>query len=205
MPCLIPLLCLGLGVTTALAKPPTVLMLGDSLTAGYGLTRAQAFPALLAEKAAAAGFKIRVVNAGVNGGTTRGGLQRLPHLLHQPVDILVLELGINDAFRGVPVPEIEANLQRMIDLARARYPRVKIIIAGMQLPQYSQDDYVTRFGAMYQELAARNHAALVPFLLEGVLGNPELNQRDLIHPNASGQKTLAANVWPVLAHILKES
>ena len=199
---LTPLLCLGLSVTTTLAKAPTVLVLGDSLTAGYGLERAQAFPALLSAKARESGIRLRVVNAGVNGGTTRGGLHRLPHLLEQHIDVLVIELGINDAFLGLPVPEIEANLQAIIDRTRSRYPEVKIVIAGMQLPQYSRDDYVTRFGAMYAELARRNHAALVPFLLEGVLGNPTLNLRDLIHPNASGQKVLAANVWPVLRSVL---
>lgn len=198
------LLCLGLAVTPALAKTPTVLVLGDSLTAGYGIGRAQAFPALLAEKAADAGMKIHVINAGVSGGTTSGGLLRLPHLLHQHIDVLLIELGINDAFRNVPVSEIEANLQKIIDRTRAHYPEVKIVIAGMQLPRYSEDDYVTRFGAMYVELARRNHAALVPFLLAGVLGNPALNLSDMIHPNAAGQKILADNVWPVLKSVLHE-
>ncbi|HEY5036762.1 MAG TPA: arylesterase, partial [Chthoniobacterales bacterium] len=177
------LLCFGLAVTPALAKTPTVLVLGDSLTAGYGLSRAQAFPALLADRAERAGLKIHVINAGVNGGTTSGGLHRLQHLLHQHIDVLLLELGVNDAFRDVPVPEIEANLQKIIDRTRERYPNVKIVIAGMQLPRYSEDDYVTRFGAMYLALARQNHAALVPFLLAGVLGNPALNLSDLIHPN----------------------
>jgi acyl-CoA thioesterase-1 len=198
------LLCFGLVVTPVLAKTPTVLVLGDSLTAGYGLSRAQAFPALLAEKAERAGLKIHVVNAGVSGGTTSGGLHRLPHLLHQRIDVLLIELGVNDAFRNVPVPEIAANLQKIIDLARARYPTMKIVIAGMQLPRYSEDDYVTRFGAMYVELARRNHAALVPFLLAGVLGNPALNLSYMIHPNAAGQEILADNVWPVLESVLRE-
>jgi acyl-CoA thioesterase-1 len=206
MQCLIPFLCLGLVTAPALAKTQTVLVLGDSLTAGYGLSRAQAFPALLSEKAADAGFKIHMINAGVSGGTTSGGLRRLPHLLHQHrVDVLVIELGINDAFRGVPVPEIEANLQKIIDRTRASYPAAKMVITGMQLPRYSEENYVTRFGAMYVELARRNHAALVPFLLAGVLGNPALNLSDLIHPNASGQKILAANIWPVLERVLQKT
>jgi acyl-CoA thioesterase I len=103
------------------------------------------------------------------------------------------------------VPQIRANLQKIIDLTRARYPQVKIVIAGMQLPRYSAGDYVTQFGAMYVELATSNHAALVPFLLEGVIGNPALNLPDLIHPNASGQKILAANIWPVLESLLRKS
>ena len=182
-----------------------MLVLGDSLAAGYGLRRSEAFPALLMEKANATGLDLNVINAGATGGTTADGLHRLPPLLHRHVDVLVIELGINDAFRDVPVPQIRANLQKIIDLTRARYPQVKIVIAGMQLPRYSADDYVTRFGAMYVELATSNHAALVPFLIEGVIGNPALSLPDLIHPNASGQKILAANIWPVLESLLRRS
>ena len=216
---LILLLVLGLAATTtparsssrtipkrANAAPTTVLVLGDSLAAGHGLRRSEAFPALLMEKANASGLDLNVINAGATGGTTAGGLRRLPPLLHrQHVDVLVIELGINDAFGDVPVPQIRANLQKIIDLTRARYPQVKIVIAGMQLPRYSADDYVTQFGAMYVELATSNQAALVPFLLEGVIGNPALNLPDLIHPNASGQKILAANIWPVLESLLRKS
>jgi acyl-CoA thioesterase I len=216
---LILLLVLGLAATTtparsssrtipkrANAAPTTVLVLGDSLAAGHGLRRSEAFPALLTEKANASGLDLNVINAGATGGTTAGGLRRLPPLLHrQHVDVLVIELGINDAFGDVPVPQIRANLQKIIDLTRARYPQVKIVIAGMQLPRYSADDYVTQFGAMYVELATSNQAALVPFLLEGVIGNPALNLPDLIHPNASGQKILAANIWSVLESLLRKS
>jgi acyl-CoA thioesterase-1 len=210
-------LVLGLSATPLLAKPSvanakssraetqTVLVLGDSLAAGYGLRRADAFPALLSEKAAAHGERVRILNAGVSGDTTAGGLRRLPPLLHHHVDVLLIELGINDAFRGVPVPQIRANLQAIIDQTRARYPRVRIVLAGMQLPNYSGDDYLTSFGAMYVELAQSNHTELVPFLLEGVAGNPELNLPDLIHPNASGQKILASNVWPALENALKKA
>jgi acyl-CoA thioesterase-1 len=162
-------------------------------------------PALLSEKAAANGERVRILNAGVTGDTTAGGLRRLPPLLHRHLDVLLIELGINDAFRGVPVPQIKANLQEIIDRTRERYPAIQIVIAGMQLPHYSSGDYVTAFGAMYVELAQRNHAELVPFLLEGVVGNPQLNLPDLIHPNASGQKILAANVWPALESALKKA
>lgn len=218
MPSLIPFLLLGLVMPADLAliapasaaplraKIQNVLVLGDSLSAGYGVERAEAYPSLLSEKAERAGLKARIINAGVNGGTTSGGLSRLPRLLDQyQVDVLVIELGINDVFREVPVTEISANLQKIIDVTRSRYPRAKIVIAGMQLPRYSAEDYVTQFGAIYGEIARRNHAALVPFLLEGVMGNPALNLPDLIHPNASGQKILAANVWPVLEMALKKS
>ena len=148
---------------------------------------------------------MRILNAGVTGDTTAGGLRRLPPLLHRHIEVLLIELGINDVFRGVPVPQIRANLQEIIDRTRERYPAVRIVIAGMQLPHYSSGDYVTAFGAMYVELAQRNHAELVPFLLEGVVGNPQLNLPDLIHPNASGQKILAANVWPALESALKKA
>ncbi|MBA3963370.1 MAG: arylesterase [Chthoniobacterales bacterium] len=193
---LIPLLILGLSVTSTLAKPATVLVLGDSLSAGYGLKRSAAYPALLLKKANAAGVALTVVNASVSGDTTAGGLQRLPALLHQHMDVLVLELGINDAFRGVPVAQIATNLQAIIDLTKKRYPKVRIVIAGMQLPEASGEDYLAAFGRLYLDLAKRNDAALIPFLLRGVAGDPSLNQNDLLHPNADGQKILAATVWP---------
>ncbi len=201
---LIALLCLGLGVSATLAKTPRVLVLGDSLSAGYGLKRADAYPALLSEKAAAAGFDLTVLNAGVSGDTTDGGLRRLPQLLHRRIDVLVLELGINDAFRGVPVSQIEANLQAIIDLTKKHYPEVGIVIAGMQPPEKSGGDYLTAFGAIFPELASRNDAALIPFLLEGVAGDAALTLPDFLHPNASGQKVLAANVWPVLESVLSK-
>jgi acyl-CoA thioesterase-1 len=123
-------------------------------------------------------------------------------LLERPIDVLIVELGINDIFRGVPITEIEANLQKIIDLTRARYPQVRVIVAGMQLPQTWIDDSLTGFGLMYHDLARRNSAELVPFLLEGVAGNPAFNLPDLIHPNARGQEILATNVWPVLERAL---
>jgi acyl-CoA thioesterase-1 len=188
----------------ARARIPTVLVLGDSLSAGYGVGRADAYPALLSEKAASIGKRLHVINASVSGDTTRDGLRRLGRLLDQRVDMLILELGINDLFRGVPVAQIEHNLQRIIDRTRARYPHASVLIAGLQLPGYSDADYVTDFGAMYLNLARRNHADVVPFFLQGVIGNPALNLPDMIHPNASGQKVLAANIWPVLESALKK-
>ena len=185
------------------SKMPTVLILGDSLSAGYGLKRDDAYPALLPKKAVAAGFDLKALNAGVSGDTTADGLRRLPQLLHHHFDVLVVELGINDAFRGVPVTQIEANLQAIIDLTKRRYPKVRIVIAGMQLPQSSDDDYISAFGEMFQRIAQHNEAELVPFLLAGVAGNPALNQPDMIHPNAAGQRILAENVWPVLQRALR--
>jgi len=181
----------------------TILALGDSLTAGYGLSRKQAYPALIGEKMRRANYQFEVINAGSSGDTTAGGLRRLPPLLRRKkIDVLILALGINDAFRGVSIEQMRSNLQAMIDQTRARHPNVSIIIAGMQLPLASSDGYVRAFGEMFGALAEKNRAALIPYLLEGVGGDPELNQFDRIHPNAAGQRVLAENVWRVLEPIL---
>jgi acyl-CoA thioesterase-1 len=181
----------------------TILALGDSLTAGYGLSRKQAYPALIGGKMRTANYQFEVINAGSSGDTTAGGLRRLPPLLRRKkIDVLILALGINDAFRGVSIEQMRSNLQAMIDQTRARHPNVSIIIAGMQLPLASSDGYVRAFGEMFGALAEKNRAALIPYLLEGVGGDPELNQFDRIHPNAAGQRVLAENVWRVLEPIL---
>ena len=189
------------------SKVITIVALGDSLTAGYGLSRQQAYPALVAEKMRAAGYEFEVVNAGSSGDTTAGGLRRLPAILraHKKIDIFILELGINDAFRGVPIEQIRANLQAIIDQIRARHPTAAIVIAGMQLPDFSSDDFVGAFGGIFGALAEKNHATLIPYLLEGVGGNPELNQWDRVHPNAAGQRVLAENVWRVLEPLLRKT
>jgi acyl-CoA thioesterase-1 len=185
----------------------TIVALGDSLTAGYGLSRKQAYPALLAEKMRAAGYEFEVVNAGSSGDTTTGGLRRLSAILraHKKINIFILELGINDAFRGAPIDQIRANLQAIIDQVRARQPGVAIVIAGMQLPDYSSDDYVGAFGGIFAALAEKNRATLIPYLLEGVGGNPALNQWDRVHPNAAGQRVLAENVWRILQPMLRQT
>ena len=183
----------------------TILVLGDSLSDGFQLKRSEAYPALIANKLRDAGLNLQVTNASATGGTTEGGLERLPAHLKRKIDIFVLELGINDAFRGVPVGQIQSNLQQIIDRVKARNPDVRVVIAGMQLPNYGADDYVSAFGKMFGELAAKNGAALVPYLLDGVAGDPSLNLPDGIHPNASGQKILAENVWRVLERIARET
>jgi len=187
------------------SKMITILALGDSLTAGYGLSRKEAYPALIAEKMRSANYQFAVINAGSSGDTTAGGLRRLPELLHRKkIDILILALGINDAFRGVPVEQMRTNLQAIIDQTRARHPGVTIILAGMQLPLAASDGYVRAFGDLFGTLAEKNHTALIPYLLEGVGGNSELNQPDMVHPNAAGQRILAENVWRVLEPILRK-
>lgn len=183
----------------------TILVLGDSLSDGFQLKRSEAYPALIANKLRDAGLNLQVTNASATGGTTEGGLERLPAHLKRKIDIFVLELGINDAFRGVPVGQIQNNLQQIIDRVKARNPDVRVVIAGMQLPNYGADDYVSAFGKMFGELATKNGAALVPYLLNGVAGDPSLNLPDGIHPNASGQKILAENVWRVLEPIARET
>ena len=189
------------------SKVITIVALGDSLTAGYGLSRQQAYPALVAEKMRTAGYEFEVVNAGSSGDTTAGGLRRLPAILraHKKIDIFILELGINDAFRGVPIDQVRANLQAIIDQVRARHPTAAIVVAGMQLPDLSSDDYVGAFGGIFGALAEKNRATLIPYLLEGVGGNPELNQWDRVHPNAAGQRVLAENVWRVLEPLLRKT
>src|SRR5947209_11411896 len=154
----------------------TILILGDSLTDGYGLSRNQAYPALLTQKLRDAGLtNYEIINAGVSGDTSAGGLRRINTYLNRKIDVFVLELGINDAFRGVAVDQIRANLQTIIERVRAKNPNVQVVIAGMQLPLYGADDYVRSFGEMFAEVAEKNHAALIPYLLQGVGGDPSLN------------------------------
>lgn len=182
-----------------------IFVLGDSLSEGFQLKPSEAYPLLLADKLRGAGLNFQVTNASAIGGTTEGGLERLPAHLKRKIDIFILELGINDAFRGVPVDQIRANLQAIIDQVKARNPSVRVVIAGMQLPNYGADDYVSAFGKMFGEVATQNGAALIPYLLEGVAGNPSLNLPDGIHPNAAGQKILAENVWHVLEPVARET
>jgi acyl-CoA thioesterase-1 len=186
------------------SRMKTILVLGDSLSDGFMLKRSEAYPALLVEKLREAGLEFEVLNASASGGTTEGGLSRLPSHLKHKIDIFILELGINDAFRGVPIDEIRRNLQQMIDKVKTRNPNARVVVVGMQLPEYAQDDYVSGFGRMYVDLAEKNHGALVPYLLDGVSGDPSLNLRDGLHPNAAGHKVLARNVWRVLEPVARE-
>jgi len=193
-----------LAQVTSAAETKSILVFGDSLSDGFMLKRSQAYPALLAKKLRAAGLNFEVINASASGGTTGGGLERLaPHLKHR-IDIFILELGINDAFRGLSVDEIQNNLQQIIDKVTARNRNIRVVIAGMQLPGYTDDDYVSAFGKMFADIATRNNAALVPYLLQSVAGDPSLNLSDGIHPNVAGQQILAENVWRVLEPIARE-
>ena len=187
------------------AEPKAILVFGDSLSDGFMLKRSEAYPALVAKKLRAAGLNFLVTNASASGGTTDGGLERLPPHLKHRIDILILELGINDAFRGIPIDQIHTNLQEIIDKVKARNPNSRVVIVGIQLPGYAADDYVSAFSQMFADLAAKNRATLVPYLLEGVAGNPSFNLPDGIHPNAAGQKILAENVWRVLEPVARKA
>jgi acyl-CoA thioesterase-1 len=182
----------------------TVVVLGNSIAAGYGVEPSQAYPALLQEKIRSAGLNFYVVNAGVSGDTTADGLNRINWILRRPLDVLILELGGNDGLRGIPPSATATNLQMIIDRVKQKNPRAQIIIAGMQMPPNMGEAYTSAFRDTFPALAKSNHAELVPFLLEGVGGKPELNQPDHIHPTAAGHRIVAENVWKVLEPVLKQ-
>lgn len=197
------LLC-GFCLLSAFAAeaPKRLLVLGDSLAAGYGVEKGQAFPALLQAMIDRRRLSYEVVNAGVSGDTSAGGVRRIDWLLKGGVDVLLLELGGNDGLRGIPPATTRTNLQRIIDRTRIKNPGVKIVIAGMMMPPSMGKDYAAEFAGLFPALAKQNDAVLIPFLLEGVGGNPELNLPDLIHPTPEGHKHVAANVWRVLEPVL---
>lgn len=176
----------------------TILFFGDSLTAGLGLDPNQAFPALIQQRLDSLGYAYQVVNAGLSGETTASGRNRLDWVLRQPVEIFVLELGANDGLRGIPLSETRKNLEEMILLVRNKYPGVTIVLAGMQLPPNMGPEYTLEFRKIFPELADKHQVLLIPFLLNGVGGIPELNQEDGIHPTAEGHQIVAGNVWQVL-------
>lgn len=182
-----------------------ILFFGDSLTAGYGLDdNSDAYPAIVQSKIDKAGLGYNVINSGVSGETTAGGLSRINWVLKQEVDIFVLELGANDGLRGISLDESRENLQSIIDAVNGKYPDATIILAGMQLPPNLGQAYTSEFRSMFSELAEENKIELIPFLLENVGGIPELNLPDGIHPNVEGQKIVAENVWEVLEPLLKQ-
>jgi acyl-CoA thioesterase-1 len=183
---------------------PTVLVFGDSLSAGYGINVKDGWVALLAKRLAAEGYGYQVVNASVSGETTGGGRTRLPRALelHQPA-VVVLELGSNDGLRGLPIEQMRANLDAMIKLSSERGARV--LLVGMQIPPNYGPTYTTGFHGTFQELAERYKVALVPFFMEGVALRGELIQDDGLHPNTAGQPLLLDNVWPFLAPLLKRN
>jgi acyl-CoA thioesterase-1 len=201
---LLAFICLSvLGLAAAAPAPKIVLFLGNSITAGYGLDPAQAFPARIQEKIDAKGWNFKVVNAGQSGDTSAGGLSRLDWLLRNRIDVLVLELGANDGLRGVPAEVTKKNLQSIIDRTKEKYPKAKIVIAGMKVPPNLGRDYGRQFESIFPDLAKKNGAALVPFILESIGGVRELNLPDGIHPTTKGHEIVATNVWKVLEPVLR--
>jgi acyl-CoA thioesterase I len=184
---------------------PVILFLGTSLTAGRGVDPAEAYPALIQSRLDAEGLRYRVVNAGVSGETSAGALRRLDWRLRQPVAVLVVETGANDGLRGQDPEATRANIQAIFDHARRQSPPPKLVLLGMEAPPNMGADYTARFRALYPELARKNGAVLVPFLLAGVAGVPSLNQADGIHPTAAGQARLAETVWKALRPLLASS
>ena len=188
--------------SAAVVKKKTIVFFGNSLTAGYGLSPSQSFPAVIQKKIDSLGLPYQVVNAGVSGETSSGGKTRIDWILRQPVDIFVLELGANDGLRGIPLSATRKNLQDIIEKVKAKNPDTKLLFAGMQIPPNMGQTYTTEFRNIYTELAEKNNMTLVPFLLEGVGGEPELNQEDGIHPTAEGHRIVAANLWRQLESLL---
>lgn len=181
----------------------TILFFGNSLTAGYGLEDPdEAFPAVIQRKIDSLDLPYKVINAGLSGETTAGGVNRINWLLKQTIDIFVLELGANDGLRGIPVTETRKNLQSILDTVKVRYPNAKRILLGMEVPPNMGGKYASDFRVIFRELAEKNKIPFVPFMLEGVAGNVKLNLRDGIHPTGEGYKIVAENVWEVLKNEL---
>ena len=180
-----------------------VLFFGDSLTSGYGIGQKQAYPALLQTRVDSLGWDVEMVNSGLSGETSSAGLGRIDWVLRRRIDVFVLELGANDGLRGHPLEHTEKTLQQILDRVRATYPEAAQVVAGMQLPP-NLGPYAEDFRAIYPRLAERNDAVLIPFLLEGVGGVPELMRGDGIHPTAEGQRVVADVVWKYLEPVLAE-
>jgi acyl-CoA thioesterase I len=185
------------------AGTPRIVLLGDSLTAGLGLAPEDAYPAVLQRRLTQEGYAHRVVSAGVSGDTSAGGLRRLDWSIDEDTEVLVVALGGNDGLRGLPPEQLRSNLAAMIEQGQAR--GLTVILAGMEAPPNFGEDYTARFRQVYRDLAHEYGVALIPFLLDGVGGVPELNQPDGIHPNARGAQVLAETVWRALEPVLSES
>jgi acyl-CoA thioesterase-1 len=180
-----------------------IVFVGTSLTAGFGVGPELAYPALIQHRIDSAGLPFRVDNAGISGETSAGGLRRIDWSLQQPTAVLVLELGANDALRGLDPELVERNLDAVLKRARDLHPRIDIVLLGMEAPPNLGENYTQRFREIYTRLARRHGTALVPFLLDGVAGDPARNLDDGIHPNVEGQRIVAENVWEVLAPIIE--
>ena len=184
------------------ANVPRLVALGDSLTAGLGLAADEAYPARLQERLDVAGYHLQIVNAGVSGDTTAGGLRRLEWALDGDAEVLIVALGGNDGLRGLPVDQMKNNLSQIISTATAR--GVEVLLAGMEAPPNFGEAYTAAFRDVFHQLAREHNVELVPFLLEGVAGVPELNQSDGIHPNAEGATRVAEHLWPAVESLVQQ-
>ena len=189
-------------LTKTSAKNKTIVFLGNSLTAGYGVMPTESFPSLIQAKIDSLHLPYKVVNAGISGETSADGFGRIDWVLRQPIDILILELGGNDGLRGIPMSETEKNLQSIIHTVSQKFPNCKIVLAGMEIPPNMGKTYTSEFRVVFRKLAKLNKTFLIPFLLAGVGGVQELNQPDGIHPNAEGHKLVADNVWTILKPLM---
>ena len=183
-------------------RAPVVLFFGTSLTAGLGLDPEQAYPSLIEQKAQTDGVPIKVVNAGLSGETTAGAVRRIDWVLRTPVDLVVIEGGANDALRGLSPEQARANLESLIAAVRAKQPGAKIALIQMEAPPNFGVSYTRSFHAIYPEVAKKENVTLLPFLLGGVAGIPRLNQPDGVHPNLTGERMVADNVWKGLKPIV---
>ncbi|GGW85838.1 hypothetical protein GCM10008086_12610 [Salegentibacter mishustinae] len=186
------------------SEKDVILFFGNSLTAGMGLEPSEAFPALIQNRLDSLDYDYEVINAGLSGETTASGKNRINWVLNQDVDVFVLELGANDGLRGIPLEETRKNLQDIINTVKDKNPKTKIVLAGMQIPPNMGEEYTTEFRNIFPELAEENNLELIPFLLEGVAGDPKLNQQDGIHPTAEGYEIVADNVWSVLEDVVEK-
>lgn len=184
--------------STSSTPRPTILFIGTSLTAGFGLDLSQAYPAVVGEILDSAGHPAHIVNAGVSGETSAGALRRLDWTLRTPADVILVETGANDGLRGLDIPALKRNLEDILDRIRAARPRARLILAQMEAPPNLGARYTTEFRALFPAVAKEKGVELMPFLLDGVAGNPELNQDDGIHPNVRGARLVAANVTRAL-------
>jgi len=193
-----------LSLNLSAQEQETILFFGDSITAGYGLTEEQAFPAIIQQKIDSLGLNYKVINSGLSGETTAGGLRRIDWVLQQHVDIFVLELGGNDGLRGIDPLNSKQNLQGIMDKVREIYPEADILLTGMEAPPNMGQTYTSRFREIYTELRNENDVSFMPFILEGVAGDPDLNQSDGIHPTEAGHRVVADDLWEYLRPMLSE-
>ena len=191
--------------TPETTKKKNIIFFGNSLTAAFGIDPADGYVSLIQQRLDSLGLPYKAVNAGLSGETTAGGRERVSWVIKQPVDIFVLELGGNDALRGISPDASKENLEAIILSVKEKYPAAKIVLAGMEAPPNMGERYTSAFRKMYPELAEKHRTSLIPFFLDKVAGIPELNQGDRVHPNEDGQLILVENVWKVLEDLLQES